>query len=595
MQNELLFNDIYMTKNYIEKNNLFPVHKNIVVIGEKNENLFMNELFSYINETTKYKYHFTSFDRSSHIDKFDDAVYILFFDVNTEININLIKQTLETIPKSKTNKFILITKLSPIPYIKQTRAISEMELSVIQESTILANIEELLHEYSETFNVYEIRVDNLYGASIIDDKRTNITSICENINKNKTIEITADDSLREFTATYICDLYTSIFTILKNGNNANVYNVCSFTFTEAEIKNELFDLTSSYGVNLILNNDKHELLEKYYSNISRGKLNSIGFKTVTDRKHTLRYTFSSKLNSQFDLQSDYINFQYDGKLEEIKQIELKALKEVDTICRENNIKYFLSGGSMLGAVRHKGFIPWDDDVDVAMLREDFEKFKMIAKNNLSEEFVYQTYENNDGYHFFFDKITNKYTYFATKYSDEFEMLKGISLDIFVFDKTSDSSFFQKLHYKRLMALRKILNVRWKNRARKGKMYILSLVLLPLLRLFSLDKLAKHYDKATRAYENKNTSFVLPPATDEKYVGSMPINWFTQVRKATFENIDTFIPVGYDEYLKLWYGSNYMQLLPLCERESSHDFYRLDLGASINKNTKLNLDGNGELL
>ena len=280
-------------------------------------------------------------------------------------------------------------------------------------------------------------------------------------------------------------------------------------------------------------------------------------------------------------------------------MELELLREVDRICRRNNIQYFLSGGTMLGAVRHKGFIPWDDDVDIAMLREDYIKFKEVCKTELPHKYQYQSYTNKDGYHYFFDKITIKDTYFSTKYSDKFEMLKGISMDIFVFDKTSDNKFFSKLHFKMLMALRLLMNVRWINHPRKDKSYLLSKLLLPLLRIFSMDTYSKMYDKLLRKYEKRDTSTVLPPATDHKWRGVMPKSWFEAVTDAPFEDVMSYIPTGYDNYLKRWYCEEYMELLPLCERTGTHDYYRLDIGNELkcsdeNEVTK-HYDYKGELL
>ena len=123
---------------------------------------------------------------------------------------------------------------------------------------------------------------------------------------------------------------------------------------------------------------------------------------------------------------------------------------------------------------------------------------------------------------------------------------------------------------------------------------MSKLILPLLRIFSMDTYSRYYNKALRKYENKNTGYVLPPATDHKYRGSMPIDWFDKVIPCKFENIDTFIPIGYDNYLKLWYGQDYNEVLPVYQRQSSHDFYRLDIESIVDKNTPFDFNYQGEL-
>ena len=96
-------------------------------------------------------------------------------------------------------------------------------------------------------------------------------------------------------------------------------------------------------------------------------------------------------------------------LENMHKIQLNMLIEFDKICRRNNIKYILDAGTLLGAVRHKGFIPWDDDIDVRMLRDDYEKFCVVANKELPETMFFQNYKNDKGYPWMYSKIRMKGT------------------------------------------------------------------------------------------------------------------------------------------------------------------------------------------
>lgn len=594
MHNEIFINDLYLSHKYITDNSLFPTTNTISVIGENIISETLKGVLSLINDN-KTKYEFNKYDNALHLDVTDNTTYIYFLDSEEQINLVDLKVTLDKISVSASNSFVLCTKLPNLPYIDFSEKIAEMELSLILENSIVTDIDLILKEYKNKLNIYQLRYDNLFGNEIEKDGKTNIYQLCKSLDKTNIITINHDDEYKYFSAISIPDLIDSIFTVICNGKSGNTYNVSSGVLTEAIIKRLLFDLTNKFNIQLSFDNTNSKLDKIHHSTLTYGKISSLGYKPVCSIEKSIYYSFIAHLNPKYNIQYSYINNQYDGKIDRIRNIELNALSIFDQICKDNDIKYFLSGGSMLGAVRHKGFIPWDDDVDVAMLRPEYEKFKKAILNMNLNEYVYQNHAITEGYHFFFDKITNSNTYFATKYSDEYDMLKGISLDIFVFDNVPASAFKQKIHYKKLMLLRKVINVRWKNRPRKGKLYFLTKLLLPILRLFSLEKLTIKYDSLTRKYESIETDYVLPPATDEKFVGGMPTDWFNETIDAQFENINSFIPKGYDGYLKLWYGENYNDLLPISQRESSHNFYRLDLSKDINKNSKMNFNNDGEII
>lgn len=91
-------------------------------------------------------------------------------------------------------------------------------------------------------------------------------------------------------------------------------------------------------------------------------------------------------------------------LRKAQMVQLEIAKEIKRICEENGIRYWLDGGTLIGAIRHNGFIPWDDDLDLGMLREDYEKFLVIAPLKLQKEYELLTWENNQKYPHAFAKV-----------------------------------------------------------------------------------------------------------------------------------------------------------------------------------------------
>ncbi len=127
-------------------------------------------------------------------------------------------------------------------------------------------------------------------------------------------------------------------------------------------------------------------------------------------------------------------------LRKLQLIQLEMLLEVDRICRENNIIYFLSDGSVLGAVRHKGFIPWDDDIDVRMSREEFEKFCKVCESQLdTERFFLQTDKTDKEYRWGYAKVRRKGTEYLRAGQEAIKCVSGVSMDIFIIDNMPDST------------------------------------------------------------------------------------------------------------------------------------------------------------
>lgn len=599
MLNSFIKNEIYMSQRYIKSHDLLPKEGGVInVIGE---HILCDYLSDTINSLNKSEYKYTLYQVNSS-DALTSTVkkqcFLYCLDLRDEASSPLsdFEKALQYASSINDATFVALVIIPPLDKREDVQALSEIELSKASANTVLGQAESILASYCDKLNLMEIRFDNF----LIEDSDKNVLNLRKIVNDtldSGCVTIHSEDAFNIVSTTSLSDAVDAVFTVMKHGKSCNIYNMSGQAISVFDVKTFIFQTLCKYDIKLELT--QGEIVKKTFRVLDNGKLQSLGFSPVCDFNTQLFYALSGMLPEKYDIVNDKINSSYCGKLQYIRDMELELLREIDRICRRNNIQYFLSGGTMLGAVRHKGFIPWDDDVDIAMLREDYIKFKEVCKTELPHKYQYQSYTNKDGYHYFFDKITIKDTYFSTKYSDKFEMLKGISMDIFVFDKTSDNKFFSKLHFKTLMALRLLMNVRWINHPRKDKSYLLSKLLLPLLRIFSMDTYSKMYDKLLRKYEKRDTSTVLPPATDHKWRGVMPKSWFEAVTDAPFEDVMSYIPTGYDNYLKRWYCEEYMELLPLCERTGTHDYYRLDIGNELrcsdeNEVTK-HYDYKGELL
>ena len=147
----------------------------------------------------------------------------------------------------------------------------------------------------------------------------------------------------------------------------------------------------------------------------------------------------------------------DSELRQLQRIELEMLIEMDRICKKYGIKYSLDGGTLLGAVRHKGFIPWDDDIDVIMLREEYVKFRKACVRNLdTTRFFFQDYRTDPEYRWGYAKFRRKGTKFVRLGQEHLKQNAGVFMDIFVVDNVPDGYLSRRVHHFACFLIRKIL-------------------------------------------------------------------------------------------------------------------------------------------
>ena len=241
---------------------------------------------------------------------------------------------------------------------------------------------------------------------------------------------------------------------------------------------------------------------------------------------------------------------------------LLVMDEVDRICREHNLQYYLIGGTLLGAVRHEGFIPWDDDLDIAMPREDYEVFLSISPSVLQPYLKIGSARYDTNYHRLFSKVYNLNTRFK-EYVGEKETDIGVFVDIFPLDYTDG--------YSRRLEIRKwfvkkcsvMLSCKAFPGALHGikKMIVNSLSSNRILRI--AEYVMKHPKSSSKKYISNFTS-----QYDIKRQ-TMPTSFFESGTELTFCGRKYMVPVDYKSVLNSIFGSNYMELPPI-EKRITHN-------------------------
>jgi lipopolysaccharide cholinephosphotransferase len=259
-------------------------------------------------------------------------------------------------------------------------------------------------------------------------------------------------------------------------------------------------------------------------------------------------------------------------LDEIREIEIDILDHIVEFCSNNRIQYYLAYGTLLGAIRHKGFIPWDDDIDIIMPRPDYERFIALFGSNSSS---YVLYKQQQDYIYPYAKVARNDTILIENIATNSTI--GVYVDVFPLDGLpSDYNLFKK-HQKRIQFNKDILSVKrmcfFKRRS------LLKMMILPFLRILSL-----FYSGKFLRYRINNLAQQYKYEESE-YVGNIIWGYglkcwfkkeiFDEVASLEFEGKIYNVPIGYDALLKGLYN-DYMKLPPAEKRISNHNYkaYRL---------------------
>lgn len=249
---------------------------------------------------------------------------------------------------------------------------------------------------------------------------------------------------------------------------------------------------------------------------------------------------------------------------ELRETQIDILDVVHNFCIERNIPYWLDSGTLLGAIRHNGYIPWDDDIDIGMLWPDYERF-MEAFADFSPKYQAIDIRNFPSFHCPFAKVINKETRLVELGHELF-----VNIDIFVYDNAPDDPIKLKEmydvrdHLRYLYESRGVKTVVGENALKRAAKRVRNIIIGYLPNAYYINKMISN----AKQYADVNTECVGDFLAYDRILCSKSI--FDSFIDVTFEGKQYKAPVGYDEWLRAFYNE-YMELPPVEKRISHHSF------------------------
>ena len=270
------------------------------------------------------------------------------------------------------------------------------------------------------------------------------------------------------------------------------------------------------------------------------------------------------------LKEKNIRYEEVTDISEIQQMELGIMEYIHEVCQKIGVKYFLAYGSLIGAVRHKGFIPWDDDMDICMLRDDYEKLQDYLIANPDERYEVMSYKNNINYVYPFMKVQDNQTYLVEE-DVRIDSNMGIYVDIFPVDGYEDDQAFKDKMTK-IIKKRQLSCYTFKGITNTKSLVnsIIRYISIIIFYFTNTNKYVSQIDELAKSRKVEDYELVDYVVYKDMNKPVWKREWLEQVEAGSFEGKEFMIPKHYHEILTSDYG-NYMQLPPVEQQVSHHDF------------------------
>ena len=265
------------------------------------------------------------------------------------------------------------------------------------------------------------------------------------------------------------------------------------------------------------------------------------------------------------------------ELRKVQLLELQILKEIKRICTKHNIPYFLTGGTLIGAIRHKGFIPWDDDIDIAMLREDYDRFIKIAPQELGKEYSCLCIQNEPMHALFLTKIVLNGTTYRSLQQPKYLAKSGFWVDVIPYDNVHNNRIYAAFYFWKLNFFLVLYSMKlgYKNGTTKVKRIVAELMKICFFfipKRYLYKRIIEYPYKLNKKKTNTKAYLTGRYGVPREFRSAYLFEDYTEVQ---FED-DTFMTLKcYDAFLTELFG-DYMQLPPEHERHT-HQIAEIDFG------------------